>query len=147
MIVLEGRVQTSKSAEEAFAYVADFQYLSEWDPGIVLSKSLTPGPLSPYQRFEVHSRFFGQTVSLDYTLTELSPRFARYEGKGAGGLEVVDLITVSSTDGDTVVHWRAEMNLGTLSKPFSPVVRRLMQRVANHAMSGMAKALNGQVLQ
>ena len=44
-------IQTKKSPEEAFEYLADFANAREWDPGVVEGEYLTGQPRRPRQPF------------------------------------------------------------------------------------------------
>ena len=66
-------IQSKKSAEEAFEYVADFANAREWDPGVVEGENLTGQPLGPDSRFRLVARFLGRRVPLEYRISAFEP--------------------------------------------------------------------------
>ncbi len=67
---------------EAFARVADFGRLAEWDPGVAAVERLTPGPTAAGSRFRLLARFLGSSVAMEYELVDWDPpRHASYVGR------------------------------------------------------------------
>ena len=66
-------IQSKKSPEEAFEYLADFANAREWDPGVVEGENLTGQPLGPGSRFGLVSRFLGRRVPLEYRVIAFEP--------------------------------------------------------------------------
>ena len=64
-------IQSKKSPEEAFEYLADFANAREWDPGVVEGKNLTGQPIGPDSRFRLVARFLGRRVPLEYRISRL----------------------------------------------------------------------------
>lgn len=56
-------VETSWDREQAFAYLAEFSNVSEWDPGIPRARALSADPLAVGARFEVVSEFMGRETA------------------------------------------------------------------------------------
>ena len=66
-------IQSKKSPEEAFEYLADFANAREWDPGVVEGENLTGQPLGPDSRFRLVARFLGRRVPLEYRISAFEP--------------------------------------------------------------------------
>ena len=64
-------VHTPRPAEEAFAYLADFSNVADWDPGVVSVHRVDEGPLAIGSAFEVVARFLGRDVPLTYRIVQL----------------------------------------------------------------------------
>lgn len=136
-------VRTSKSPEEAFAYMADLRNLSDWDPGISSSvqvKGDGPGPEAVY---EVTARNGGLDMRFRYDVTGFEPG-RRIDVVGRSALiTAFDVIEVAEDENGTLVTYDA-----TLKMPFplslgTPILHRLFQPVGDKAAAGMEKALDG----
>lgn len=142
MIQVEDRVPVRLGADEAFAYLADFTHLPEWDPGIARVRRLDGGPLKIGARFEVVARFLGRDVPMTYELVRHDPatRQAVLEGRG-DGVRAVDRITLTPKGAGAEVHWQADFELLGAGRLFEPVSRPLFHRLARKAMDGLRRKL------
>ena len=66
-------VETAWSREAAFAYLADFANISDWDPGVARSRRLGGDPLTVGARFEVITSYLGRESTLTYETIEIDP--------------------------------------------------------------------------
>ncbi len=61
-------IEVPRSVEEAFAYVADFTTVAEWDPGIHSARRVS-GDGGIGSVYEVQAEFRGKTMPFTYTVT------------------------------------------------------------------------------
>ena len=142
MIHVEDRVPVRLHADEAFAYLADFTRLPEWDPGIVRARRLDTGPLALGARFEVVARFLGREVPMTYELVVFEPEARRAELEGrAEGVRARDRIALTPRGTGAEVHWRADFELLGASRFVEPLSRPLFHRLARAAMDGLREKL------
>lgn len=66
-------VELDRPLDVVFPLIAEFDNLTEWDPGTVEVSSRTPGPLSVGTAYEVTSEFRGRQTELVYTVTAYDP--------------------------------------------------------------------------
>ena len=62
-------IDVPRPAAEVFGYVADFSRTSEWDPGVVESRRLSPAPTALDSSFEVIALFRGKRHRFEYVVT------------------------------------------------------------------------------
>jgi hypothetical protein len=66
-------VETAWDREHAFAYLADFATIADWDPGVVRAERLTAEPLKVGARFEVTTSYAGRSNTLVYEIVDIDP--------------------------------------------------------------------------
>lgn len=66
-------VDVDRPPDAVFAYVAEFEHLTEWDPSALTVTSRTPGPLAVGTAYEVASEFRGRQVDLRYQVVSYVP--------------------------------------------------------------------------
>ncbi len=105
-------VVTAKSAEEAFAYMADFANTREWDPGVVDAQRLDDGELRVGSRFRVDFKMGPGSSRFLYRITELDhPRAIVLVGETAA-LRSEDRIEVESQgSGGSTITYDAKLTL------------------------------------
>ena len=142
MIQVEERVSITKSADEAFLYLADFANLPEWDPGIARVTRRDLGALAIGSQFDVVARFMGREVPMVYELVryEVASRVAELVGT-APGLRATDRIRVTPRGTGAEVHWQADFELSGVNRLLSPVMRPLFARLARKSMDGLVRRL------
>lgn len=131
--------------EEVFAYLADFENVAEWDPGIAEAERLDPGPVGPGTRFRVVSVFLGRRVGLQYAVTKYDPPHrVVLEGRG-GSVAAVDTIACEPEAGGTRVTWDARLRLegaaGWLAPALDPLLGLAFRWIGNDAVRGLREKL------
>ena len=58
---------------EAFRFTSDFSRIEEWDPGVVASEKLTPGPVREGSQFKVVIKAGLGTSEMHYTILQYEP--------------------------------------------------------------------------
>lgn len=136
-------VQSKKSLEEVFAYLADFANASEWDPGVVSGESLTDPPIGPGSQFRLMCRFFGRQFPLEYRITAFEfPGRVVFEAD-RGNISSVDEIRFVTLNEGTSVTYEANLRLaGPLGRLIDPLLGLAFRRIGQRAAVGLRRALN-----
>lgn len=95
-----GTASVERPAEDVFDYLADFENVADWDPGVSNSTRCDDGPLGVGSRFEVNLGFLGRDLELVYRIVALErPRRVVLEAD-AGGFRSIDTIEVEAISPD-----------------------------------------------
>jgi hypothetical protein len=129
------------SQEDAFAFVADFTNVAEWDPGITESAQVGNEPVGVGTEFAVVSKFAGRSLPLTYVVEEwdapnrtvLVTSTARFEGR--------DTITFRTVDGGTEVDYVAEFTFKGVMRLAEPFLKGTFDRIGREAMDGVVEAV------
>ncbi len=139
MLRLSYSVTSPLPPDEAFARVADFGRLAEWDPGVVSSQQLTPGPPASGAEFRLTARFLGREVAMEYTLVEWDPpHLARYVGR-TRRVTSRDELRCEAAGGATTLRLAAEVTTSGWLRPLEPLLGVAM-RVQGRASLGALRA-------
>ncbi len=140
--IVERTVHTHTAPGLVAAYLADFRNAVEWDAGTV-SCDLVTGDGGPGSHYRNVSRFAGREVALDYVLEEASSERIRLTGR-AGPTTAHDTITIRSDGaGGSQVDYHAEFAFGPAAGLAAPVIRILLDRLADDTAATLAAALAG----
>jgi len=136
-------IQSNKTPEEAFEYLADFTNAREWDPGVIAGENLTGEPLGPGSRFRLVSRFLGRRIPLEYRIIAFEPpRRVVFQADHAAVCSTDEIRFVTFGDG-TSVTYQADLRLkGPLGWPMNPFFALAFRRVGDRAAAGLRNALN-----
>lgn len=135
-------VDSAKSQQETFDYLADFTTTAHWDPGIVRAEKLTDGPIGVGTQFRVEAKFMGRTTPLVYVMTAYDPP-SRFVVSGENAtVTSLDEITVEATGDGSRVTYDAELTLKGPAKLMDPLLGLAFGRIADKAIAGLKKALN-----
>jgi hypothetical protein len=136
-------VQSTKSPEAAFDYVAQFANAKEWDPGVVEGDNLSGHPIGPGSRFRLVSRFLGRRVPLEYRITSFErPQRVVLEADERM-VRSIDEIRFVAVDGGSRVSYQADLRLkGALGRLMDPLLALAFRRIGDRAASGLRAALN-----
>ena len=141
MIRLDRAVSVSSSPDDTFAYIADFANVESWDPGVIESRQISPGPVGVGTEYDVVARFMGARAPMRYRVVRWdAPTQVELHGR-ASTLAAVDRISFEPDgDGGTRVRYEAEFTfrrgLGVADK----LLRRVFERVGDNAMRGLTAA-------
>ena len=64
-------VRTTRSPEDAFAYVADLRNFAEWDPGVVAAEQVEGQGIGSDAAYEVTVKNPGRDITLRYRTVEI----------------------------------------------------------------------------
>ena len=141
MPIVKETVTTSLPIQAAFDYVANFENIVEWDPGVMAARKVSDAPAGAGAAYDLDLNYGGSDMAMTYTITEYdSPRLVILEGSGprAGA---VDRIAFSETAEGTRVDYEADIRLKGLFRLTEPFLGKLFARVGEGARAGLDKRL------
>jgi uncharacterized membrane protein len=142
MITIQATVTTPRSRPEAFAYVADFTKVAEWDPGIRSSVRVA-GDGGMGTRYEVGAAFAGRVVPMTYEVIEYAAPTRIVLRGVAAAVEAVDAVSFEGLPGGgTRVVYRADFALKGGLRHFGFLMKPLFGRLGRKAIGGLREALN-----
>lgn len=127
---------------EAFAYVADFSNIEEWDPGVASSKKTSSGELGVGSTFDLKVKFGSTEAPMTYTITDYQPN-ERVVLAGTGKrITAIDTIAFrDADDGGTVIDYEADLEFKGLLKLLAPFMGGRLDEIGRKAVDGMQEAL------
>lgn len=136
-------VPSSRSADDTFAYLADFSSTQEWDPGVLRGRRLDDGPPDVGSRFEITVRSLGRESSLVYEITEYDAADRRVVLRGTNALVVSldEISVVPQTGGGSAVTYDADLRLRGPLRLFDPVLRLSFKDLGDKAAAGLRSTL------
>jgi dehydrogenase/reductase SDR family protein 12 len=141
MTRLQRTITVNCPVETAFRYTADFGNIEQWDPGVIESSKLTPGPLGEGTAFRVRVAFGPSSTDMEYVVrTWEPPNRVVLEGSG-GSIHALDEITFRPEDGGTSICYTADITLGGIAGLAQPLMGPLLERVGKRAVDGLRDAL------
>ena len=134
-------VNSPKSVEEAFDYLADFGNATEWDENTRSSDCLGDDPYRAGARYRVVTEFGGRTLTLTYETIEFD-RPNRVVFRSDAGLSIIqDTITFSEDGTGSKVDYEADIALKGPARLLDPVFALIFKRVGDRAAEGLREAL------
>jgi carbon monoxide dehydrogenase subunit G len=141
MVHVRESLTTDSPPSRVFAYLADFENVPGWDPGIASARNATGGPVAVGTLFDLEAVFFGRRIPVTYRVVALeADRRVRVEGR-ADGFHSVDTIEVEERAGRTHVTYDAQMSLTGVLRFVEWLLAPLLRRMGRKAVAGLAAAL------
>jgi len=128
---------TSKSPEEAFAFLADMTNAVQWDPSIVAVVRHDDGDLGVGSSFEVTLGFLATKKTLVYAVTEYEPPTRVVLRAETSLLLSEDAISITPHDEGSEITYRANL----AGKGVLGIVDPLLHLVIDAFGKGAAKGL------
>lgn len=142
MTRLKETAHTSLSKGEAFAMVAEFENIDQWDPGVVRSVKRSPGDPGVGTVYDLELSYRGRSLEMAYTVTDYTPN-DRIVLEGAGGVvKAVDVISFADDGDGTMVTYEAELTLTGLAKLLQPLMKGRLNAVGEAAGAGLRRWLS-----
>lgn len=136
-------VESTKSPEEAFDYLAEFSNARDWDPGIVEAANLTGDSVGPGSRFRLVSRFLGRRVPLEYRITEFDRPRRVVLAADETSIRSIDEIRFVTTNRGSQITYEADLRLKMpLGRLMDPLLALAFRRIGARAAAGLREALN-----
>lgn len=139
-------IDSPRSREELFAYLADFSSAAEWDPGVTTAERVGgEGRVASGDEFRLMVRSVRGETPLTYRVTAIDPP-ASVTFRAENGL-LVSLDTISFTEhgGGTRVRYDADLRLKGPLRLADPLLRIAFSRIGDRARDGLCRALDGTV--
>ncbi len=139
---LHETIQTTLPIEEAFAFIADFSNASLWDPGVVTSEPVRPGPAALGARYRLGVRMRGRVALMEYRVTTFEPPTRVVLTVAGSGVSAVDDIRFARTATGTTIDYTADIRLGGWMRLVQPFLGGAFAKIASEALGGMQAALD-----
>lgn len=137
------KVATSRSPEDAFAYMADLTNFAEWDPGVTKAEVVDGAELDPPRAVDVTVKGIVGELTLRYELEQFEPPRRAVAKAETRFLRSLDIILVEPTDDGCVVTYDAELTLRGPLAPLGGLLQPVFNSIGDKAAAGMATALDG----
>jgi hypothetical protein len=135
-------VDTAWDRERAFAYLADFATISDWDPGVVRSRRLTEGGPEVGTRYEVISSFLGREIPLEYEILAIdSPRSVLLLAETSTMTSLDEMTFDLRPGGGTIVTYDATLTMKGIAKLAELPMRLAFRRLGDNARDGLRNRL------
>lgn len=127
--------------EEAFRYVADFDNIEQWDPGVAESSRVGSGELGVGSEFDVMVSFGPSKSRMRYIITTYEPHSrVVLEGKGER-LTAIDDIRFAAVPGGTEVDYTADLEFNGFMRYLEPLLGGVLNKVGEKALDGLSEKL------
>ncbi|HET9073593.1 MAG TPA: SRPBCC family protein [Solirubrobacteraceae bacterium] len=135
-------VPSPRSAEDTFAFLADFRTVAEWDPSIIAATLANGGdPLRVGAQFHVRLKVNNRENALDYSTVELeAPSRVVLRGENATVVSI-DTMTFAPTPQGCEVTYDAKLELKGLLRLADPIMQILLHRLGRAAETGLRERL------
>jgi hypothetical protein len=134
-------VESSKSVEEAFAYMADLRNFANWDPGVLTVTQVAGDGAGPESSFDVAVKSVGGGTVLRYETVEYDePGNLLVEARNSK-FTSIDRITVVAKDEGSMVTYSAELLLNGCLSPLNPLLGLVFNRIGDRAAVGLRRVL------
>ncbi|HKP53881.1 MAG TPA: SRPBCC family protein [Chloroflexia bacterium] len=119
---------TNRPVAEVFRFLSDFANNSQWEPGVLESKQISPGPLAIGAELSDVRKVMGRRVETTYEVTEYEPDRKFGLKSNSGPVRVRASYTFEPVDGSTRVTDRAEFETTGLFKLAEPLFARSVEK-------------------
>jgi hypothetical protein len=135
-------IPSSKSADDAFAYMSDMRTFTDWDPGISRVTQVTGVGGGAGAVFDVAVKgFAGRDTILRYETTEFDPpRTVLLRGRNSL-FTSVDRVTVEPTSTGSTVTYDAVLTMNGLLSPMNLALGLVFNKIGDRAAKGLRRAL------
>ena len=134
-------VESSKSVEEAFAYMADLRNFANWDPGVLTVTQVAGDGGGPESSFDVAVKSVGGGTVLRYETVEYDePGNLLVEARNSK-FTSIDRITVVAKGEGSIVTYSAELLLNGCLSPLNPLLGLVFNRIGDRAAVGLRRVL------
>lgn len=140
------RIDIAQPPETVFDYLARFEHVAEWDPGVLAARRRTPGPPAVGSRFDVTLLWGWRRIPMAYRIVRMDrPGELVLEGRGAT-FSVVDRIGLAAIPAGTRLTYAVSV---TFARPPARAVAAGLEAVfrigARRAMRRLQVMLAGAV--
>lgn len=138
---VERTFTVSRSIEDVFDYLSDFENTNEWDPGTIHTRR-TGGDGGIGTTYENRSKFAGRETELTYeTIGFDRPTFFSARGTNQTA-SATDTMTFTRDGDRTQIHYRADFDFRGFAKYVAPlVVKPKLSALADETVSQIKRSL------
>lgn len=134
-------VESSKSVDEAFAYMADLRNFADWDPGVLSVTQVTGDGAGPESSFDVTVRSIGGGTVLRYETVEHDQPGNLLVIARNSTFTSIDRITIAVRGEGSIVTYSAELLLNGCLSPLNPLLGLVFNRIGDRAAVGLRRVL------
>lgn len=141
MLTIHEEVEVGAGISEAFAYVADFRNLPQWDPSCRRAALITEEPVGAGASFSLDVAFRGRVTPYEYEITKYErPSLVVLQGRG-GRVRALDEIEFRTTEDGTRITYRASFALPLWLLPAQLLLRGAIRELGRGAAAGLVEQL------
>jgi hypothetical protein len=141
MPVITETVETDLPINEVFDYVAHFENIVEWDPGVTAARKVGPDPAGVGTEYALDLQYGDSAQSMVYRITEWDPPHrVVLEGDGSRTF-AIDRISFHRTASTTLVEYQADIRMKGLFRAVQPFLGRLFREIGTGAAKGLDQRL------
>jgi len=141
MAMYNATVESARSPEQVFDYIADFSTNAQWDPGTLSAVRAGEEPIGLGTEFRLVVSFLGRTSRLTYRIVEYDrPHVVTFRGENAAVVSV-DRITVEPRNGGSRLTYDARLTPKGATRLAAPLLVLAFRRVGDRALTGLRTAL------
>lgn len=139
-------VSSPASAEDVYAYLADFATIADWDPGVRQAHLIAGDPATSGAVYRVVTSNLGVSLPLDYEILEAVAPADGFAGRvvleaNTKDFRSYDVITVEPTASGCDVTYDADLALKGFRRPFDPFLRLAFGVIGGRARDGLRSAV------
>ncbi len=134
-------VESSKSVEDAFAYMADLRNFVDWDPGVLGVTQVAGDGAGPGSSFDVTVKSVGGGTVLRYETVEYDRPGNLLVTARNSTFTSIDRITIAARGEGSIVTYSAELLLEGCLRLFNPLLGLVFNRIGDRAAAGLRRVL------
>jgi Polyketide cyclase / dehydrase and lipid transport len=136
-------IDSTLSAAEAFAYMADFSNARQWDPSVVEASRSGEEPVGSGSTFDLVVTFGGRKLPMRYEIVSYeAPRLVVLEARQPTFTSRDTVTVTEAAGGGATVHYDALLEFTGRGRLLDPIMQLLFNRTGDKAAAGMRAALN-----
>ena len=128
MIEIENVVVIDRPVEDVFAYIADFDNVSQWAGPVTEAKKTSEGPVGVGSTFSQFTNFLGRRAESTIEVTEYVPHSRVSQKSISGPIMQEQSFLMEAVEEGTKVTLVGEVDTTGFFKLAEPVVSRILKR-------------------
>jgi len=142
MAIYTTSIESKLSSEDAFAYMAAFENVAQWDPGVIEAQRLTEGPIKLGTQFQVLAQTGKRRIPLTYEITQFDEGSHLVLTASTSSLRSQDEIRVVANGSGSTVTYVANLSLLGLLRVANPLLSPTLKKIGDRARDGLRRELN-----
>ena len=135
-------VESKWTSAQTFDYMAAFENVAVWDPGVERAERVGGGAVGLGTVFHVVSVFNGREIPLDYTITVFEPSTRVVLKAETATLRSVDEIKVDATGTSSLMTYNANLTFRGALWFANPILALSFKKIGDRARDGLRRELN-----
>jgi hypothetical protein len=142
MAIYTTSIDSTLSSKDAFAYMAAFENVAQWDPGVVEAQRLTEGPIKLGTEFQVLGQMGKRRIPLTYEVTQFEEGSRLVLTASTSSLRSEDEIRVVANGTGSTVTYKANLSLQGVLRIANPFFSPTLRKIGDRARDGLRRELN-----